>query len=249
MGQRRAQLLPLQLPGQSWWLLFASELVFSAAFAIGTLAKIYGSPGPDDIWMKAIVAAPTTAQTRLAALFDGLFSLPGQAIVVLVAVLFVALIMRSPLRSLAFGSMVWVGWLSSQIGQDMIHRPRPPALPTVVVSPDVMDSFPSGHTAMATALVWAGVLVLARTPAQRLITGLVGTALVLAVAYSRLYLSMNHPSDIIGALLMSTAGMFFWLAVWNKLIEPALRRSSLLTRAGRKVRVATGPTLRAAPED
>ncbi|WP_211882870.1 phosphatase PAP2 family protein [Pseudarthrobacter albicanus] len=220
---------PLHLPGRSWWLLAASALLFAITLTVGLLAKLYGSPGPDLAWDEGMVPGRTTAQTGASLALDALFSPAGNVIIVLLGCLVLMFAFRRPLTALAFGSLVSVGWLSSETGKLLVTRLRPPAAATHALIVEAgNDSFPSGHTAFAASLAWALVLVLARTRTQRTITALGGAVLAAAVGLSRLYLGVHYPSDVIGSLLISTAGILLWLPLWNNLIEPRLRRAALI---------------------
>ncbi|HEY8701730.1 MAG TPA: phosphatase PAP2 family protein [Arthrobacter sp.] len=220
---------PLHLPGRSWWLLAASALLWAAALTVGLLAKLYGSPGPDLAWDESLIPTRTTAQTGLALALNTLFSPAGNVTILLLCCLVLTFGLRRPLTALAFGSLASVGWLSSEIGKLTITRLRPPAAATQALIMEAgNDSFPSGHTAFAVSLAWTVVLVLARTRTQRMITGIGGALVAAAVGLSRLYLGVHYPSDVIGSLLISTAGVLLWLPVWNNLIEPRLRRAALL---------------------
>lgn len=220
---------PLRLPGRSWWLLPASAFLFAAALTIGLLAKLYGSPGPDLAWDESLIPGRTTAQTGLALALNTLFSPVGNVSILLLICLVLAFAFRRPLTALAFGSLATVGWLSSEIGKVAISRLRPPSSAThALIVETAKDSFPSGHTAFATSLAWAAVLVLARTRPQRLVTAVSGASLAVVVGFSRLYLGVHYPTDVIGALLISTAGILLWLPLWNNLIEPRLRPAGLI---------------------
>jgi undecaprenyl-diphosphatase len=220
---------PLHLPGRSWWLLPASAFLFAIALAIGLLAKLYGSPGPDLVWDEGLIPGRTTAQTGVALALDTLFSPVGNVIILLLTCLVLAFGLHRPLTALAFGSLVSVGWLSSEIGKLTVTRLRPPASATHALIVEAgNDSFPSGHTAFAASLAWAVVLVLARTRTQRTVTAIAGALLAAAVGLSRLYLGVHYPSDVIGSLLISTAGILLWLPLWNNLIEPRLRGVALI---------------------
>jgi undecaprenyl-diphosphatase len=206
-------------------------LLFAIALSIGLLAKRYGSPGPDLAMDEGLIPGRTTAQTGVALALDTLFSPVGNVIILLLGCLVLMFALRRPLTALAFGSLVSVGWLSSEIGKLAITRLRPPSAATHALIVEAgNDSFPSGHTAFAASLAWAGVLVLARTRTQRLISAIGGALLAAAVGLSRLYLGVHYPSDVIGSLLISTAGILLWLPLWNNLIEPRLRRAALLTK-------------------
>jgi membrane-associated phospholipid phosphatase len=221
---------PLHLPGRSWWLLPVSVLLFAVALTIGLLAKLHGSPGPDLAWDESLVPGRTTAQTGVSLTLDSLFSPVGNLIILLLGCLVLVFVFRRPLTALAFGSLVSVGWLSAEIGKLTITRLRPPAEATHALIVEAgNDSYPSGHTAFAVSLAWAVVLVLARTRTQRLISAIGGAMLAAAVGFSRLYLGVHYPSDVIGSLLISTAGVLLWLPLWNNLIEPRLRATALIT--------------------
>jgi membrane-associated phospholipid phosphatase len=220
---------PLHLPGRSWWLLPASAFLFAITLTIGLLAELYGSPGPDLVWDESLVSGRTTAQTGLALTLNNLFSPVGNVIMLLLSCLVLMFAFRKALAALAFGSLVSVGWLSSELGKLTVTRLRPPAAATHALIVEAgNDSFPSGHTAFAASAAWAIVLVLARTRTQRLITAIGGALLAVAVGFSRLYLGVHYPSDVIGSLLISTAGILLWLPLWNNLIEPRLRGTALI---------------------
>ena len=134
---------------------------------------------------------------------------------------------RSVVPALACGWVVSIGWLSSELGKRLVTRPRPPADAVQALIPEHgMDSFPSGHTAFAVALVWAFVLVVARTPRARLWAAAAGAVFVAVVAFSRLCLGVHYPSDVIASVFIATAAILALLPVWNKLIAPRLVRES-----------------------
>ncbi len=83
----------------------------------------------------------------------------GAVIILLVVCLLLLVIRRNLMRALAFGSVVSVGWLSSEVGKRLVERIRPPdGAMHALISEHGTDSFPSGHTAFAVALVWAADL-------------------------------------------------------------------------------------------
>lgn|ERR1022692_837308 len=91
-----------------------------------------------------------------------------------------------------------------------VHRPRPP-----VVRLDAglaTSSFPSGHTAAATALYGCIAILLVRTYGRRPATRVAVVAafcLPVIVALSRLYRGMHYPTDVMAGAL--TGGL--WLLV------------------------------------
>ena len=92
------------------------------------------------------------------------------------------------------------------------------------------DSFPSGHTSFVFSIVWALVIVLVKPGPNRRVAIVTGAILVVVVGTSRLYLGVHYPSDVIGSVVISTAAIVLWLPVWNRLVEPVLLRSALISK-------------------
>ncbi|MDJ0357420.1 phosphatase PAP2 family protein [Paenarthrobacter sp. PH39-S1] len=221
----------LRLPGRSWWLLPGSVILLVLTLSLGVLAKSFGSPGPDLDADVGLSHDRSPALTTIATIINGVLSPAGNVVILAVVCLILMFLLRRPLTALAFGSTVAAGWLSSEIGKITVSRLRPPGSVThALILENGHDSFPSGHTAFAVALVWGAVLVLARTPRQRTVTAVVGGIFAVMVALSRLYLGVHYPTDVAGSLLISTAGILFWLPLWNNLIEPRLSRISRINK-------------------
>ncbi len=220
-----------RLPWRSWWLLPVSVILLAFTLSLGVLAKSFGSPGPDLNVDVGLIKDRSPALTTLATMINYALSPAGNVIILALLCLILMFLLRRPLTALAFGSTVAAGWLSSEIGKITVSRLRPPGTVThALLVENGHDSFPSGHTAFAAALVWGAVLILARTPIQRAITAIVGGIFAAMVAMSRLYLGVHYPTDVAGSLLISTAGILFWLPLWNNLIEPRLSRISRINR-------------------
>lgn len=230
---------PLRLPLRSKWFLVASVVLFATTFAIGLLAKRYGSPGPDLSLDVTIIPERTAVLTGLCLAVNYMLSPAGNVVILLLICLVLMFALRRPLTALAFGSTVAVGWLSSEAGKIAVARLRPPTAATHALLLETgHSSFPSGHTAFAASLVWGAVLILATTARQRTITAIIGILFAVSVGLSRLYLGVHYPSDVFGSLLISTAGVMLWLPLWNHLAEPWLRRLPLtaILAAGPKAR-------------
>lgn len=93
--------------------------------------------------------------------------------------------------------------------KELLVRPRPETLSIVS---ETTFSFPSGHTSLSLALYGILIYFLLRCDCARWMkyagTAL-GLALILGVGFSRVYLGVHWPSDVVGGYVL-TAG---WLAV------------------------------------
>ena len=210
------------MPFRSWFLVPIGVALFALTLTFGFVAKSYGTFSPDlavDIEMSE-ARNPFLNAVGLG-INDALS--PVGAISTLALICVWLLLRRAPVRSLAFGSITAVGWLSATIGKLIVARLRPPidvVHPLVTVTGHT--SFPSGHTGFAASLAWAAILVLARRSWQRRLAILTGVLFTAAVGLSRVYIGVHYPTDVMGSVLITTAGILVWLAFWNNLIEPRL---------------------------
>jgi undecaprenyl-diphosphatase len=104
---------------------------------------------------------------------------------------------RSELLRLAL-SILLASTLADQALKPLMHRERPyVSTPQIQILDELPDdaSFPSGHAASA----FAALYVLSRVvPAGRL----VWWGLALAIAYSRVYVGVHYPLDVIGGAIL-----------------------------------------------
>lgn len=103
----------------------------------------------------------------------------------------------------------------STIAKYVIREPRPPQR-LWLMSPDTVWSFPSGHTAVAAATVGLAYLLTARTCAVvRWAASCVAALFALAVAASRLYLSVHYPLDVAASFLAALTAVLPLSALWS----------------------------------
>lgn len=103
-----------------------------------------------------------------------------------------------------------LAWLTGEcIIKLLVARPRPfhsiPEL-TLLIPPPGSFSFPSGHTASSFAAAFALFFWQKRS-------GILALVLAACIAYSRLYLYVHYPSDVLGGLILGlfSAAIGFWL--------------------------------------
>ena len=107
------------------------------------------------------------------------------------------------------------GWIASNVGggilqlvlKGTIHRNRPQYAAAYLHGQSY--SFPSGHTMSAT-ICWSLMVVCAGLSLgwhgrKRLQLYVVSTTIILLIGFSRLYLGVHYPSDVVGGLIIGTA--------------------------------------------
>lgn len=115
-----------------------------------------------------------------------------------------------------------------------VGRPRPEAVQ--IDGPMPTSSFPSGHIA-ATMCLWAAIAIIVmarvRQPWRWLFPAL-AVVMPAVVALSRMYRGMHHPTDLLGATVLTVT----WLTVLWWVIRPNAHAETL-TEAAEEARKAT----------
>lgn len=105
----------------------------------------------------------------------------------------------------------------------LINRPRPLADIAYYVEKD--PSFPSGHSAIATAFFGFITYYLIRHSEGRNKKGIVlllGTLLILVVGFSRLYLGVHYMSDVLGGFLMGGLWLVAGITCYERYLSTTL---------------------------
>jgi len=97
-----------------------------------------------------------------------------------------------------------------ELTKALTARPRPSVEHLQAVTG---SSFPSGHATQASAF-WLSLVLALRatsvTPFALRMAGIAATALVLGVAWSRVYLGVHYPSDVLAGLILGS-GWALWV--------------------------------------
>lgn len=157
----------------------------------------------------------------------GAFSFAGVVAAVLVAVL---LLRRLWTAAAVIVIVYGIGYYWASIAQEVVRRIRPPQAAALIPVPQAF-SFPSGHSITAMLLYGAiGFLVwrASRRTWLRILGVAVCVLLIVFVGFTRVYLGVHWPSDVLGAWLLggawlaAIAGVYVW---WEKRLAEANRPS------------------------
>lgn len=139
----------------------------------------------------------------------------------LTVVLAAWLLTRKQTRMAIFCLLATVGVIPwTQMGKYLVSRPRPDLVPPHFEIPSGY-SFPSAHAAQIVAFVMVGTWALKRSyhGPWLLVIAACGGALIALVCFSRLYLAVHYPSDVLAGIL--AAGL--WVTGLLKLPQATAR--------------------------
>jgi undecaprenyl-diphosphatase len=187
---------------------FKLFLACAAAFLGVTVVVAAGwTKGLDHTIGVAVAGARVPVLNYIALNVTSLGGEPVAFITLLIAVLYLAY-RGYGVRGLWIATPALGVLLTSSMVKQLVHHPRPTG--AIIPLPDSY-TFPSGHAATACA-VWLTLALAAtnaetRQPVRRLLIGsAIGIALL--VAWSRVYLGVHYPSDVVGGLLLGSAWVF-----------------------------------------
>jgi undecaprenyl-diphosphatase len=113
------------------------------------------------------------------------------------------------------------GWALSGLAKLAVHRPRPDVIPRLMHGAGWF-SYPSGHSMLAPIIFGLGIIVWAApwpSPALRRAALVLAALFALGIGFSRVYLGVHYPSDVLGGLLLGTAWSALALLWWERVRE------------------------------
>lgn len=224
------------LPQPRYWLLWGIALaaaVLAIGFSVQSVAGLTaGELGIDQELSRHHVGALTT----LAMALNFLFAPVAGVCMVLVIGLYQFLVRKSFVRAVMFVLFACSGWAASEVFKLIVARHRPnPALLFDPLSPETgSNSFPSGHTAFAVAFAFA-LYFLVRGTRWGVITAWAGAVLAVVVAWSRIYIGVHYPSDVVASFLATGAAVIVLAGFWNRYAPSILERLPYRTVSERAV--------------
>ena len=177
----------------------------AALFGVAAVLLKTGTLGWDESLFRLLNEVPAAAASVLTPL-SKLFLPAGIITVVALAVVYVLVRNRSILPVVTGAASAGVAWLLAHTAKAIADRPRPYQVMADAVlrqQPAHGTSFPSSHTAVTFAVAIALVPFLARPLATT------GIGYAVLTGWSRVYLGVHYPLDILGGagIGMATGGV------------------------------------------
>lgn len=176
-------------------------VTFIALIAVGLVLR----PGQDEGIAREFNTLHTGVIGSVTSAMYHIFS-PVPAVIVTILVAGVLWWGQDLRTGIAFGGVVAVTWLPTEVIKIVVHRARPDValLPHPFYPVQTDSSFPSGHTAFIVAFVIAATYV-ARDTRWRALVLVVGALLAMAVGLSLAIDAVHYPSDILASLVWALA--------------------------------------------
>jgi undecaprenyl-diphosphatase len=127
-------------------------------------------------------------------------------------------LIRRRAEAAGYAAATLSGWALYGVVKWIVQRPRPRVIPRIPGAGAGWYSFPSGHATLAPLVFGLGMLIWSapwplRTRAACL---LVAAVCSLLIAFSRVYLGVHWPSDVLAGLLLGTGWAAMWVWWWER---------------------------------
>ena len=193
-------------------------IIFALLFAVDLVLVVTGLVQPfDDAVLAAIIGIRTDALTHV---FRAVTFCGNTWSVVVLCLLLMILPGRMKI-GLPVTLMVVAGFLVQTLFKMLIARPRPDAAFWLV--DESTYSFPSGHSNI-NMIIWIALFVLVgrllisknhRTAA--FILRIVFAAIAVLIGFSRLYLGVHYPSDVLGGWFLAGTLLIVFFLLYEKI--------------------------------
>jgi membrane-associated phospholipid phosphatase len=155
----------------------------------------------------------TVPPSAVALSINAVFSPIGATVIVILIALLMLLLTRRRRLAVFFVAMVAIPWAGAEAIKLLVHRARPDGslLSHMLIPTPTSFSYPSGHTTFATVICLSLLLTVGRSRWRPLFV-VIAAIVPLATAFSRMYLGVHYPSDVVAALVYSVAAVtIVWL--------------------------------------
>jgi undecaprenyl-diphosphatase len=180
--------------------------------------------GVADTWDRTLMLALANGREPWLTWWMRLLSVAGSGLIEipLALLLILGLVLRKRrVEAWWYSAAAVSGWALSGLAKLAVHRPRPHVIPRLMHGGGWF-SYPSGHSMLAPIIFGLGIIVWAApwpSPAIRRAALVLAALFALGIGFSRVYLGVHYPSDVVGGLLLGTAWSALALLRWEKVRE------------------------------
>jgi undecaprenyl-diphosphatase len=180
--------------------------------------------GVADTWDRTLMLALANGREPWLTWWMRLLSIAGSGLIEipLALLLILGLVLRKRrVEAWWYSAAAVSGWALSGLAKLAVHRPRPHVIPRLMHGGGWF-SYPSGHSMLAPIIFGLGIIVWAApwpSPAIRRAALVLAALFALGIGFSRVYLGVHYPSDVVGGLLLGTAWSALALLRWEKVRE------------------------------
>jgi membrane-associated phospholipid phosphatase len=203
----------MKIPGERHMLRIVEILVLILLVGLTGAVMTAESLHVADLWLLEYIYALRSPIPFI--FFSEITALGSATVIALVSLaLGLALSIAGRMR-MALGLLVAVfGSISTEtLMKIIIERTRPEGFSDLLPT---SYSFPSGHATASMALYGFIIYLLFMLfPKYRVLTGVLGGAVIALVGLSRLYLGVHYPSDVVGGYLLA----FLWILIGARIVH------------------------------
>ncbi len=180
--------------------------------------------GVADTWDRTLMLALAAKREPWLTWWMKLLSVAGSGLIEipLALLLILGLVLRKrKVEAWWYAAAALSGWALSGLAKLAVHRPRPHVIPRLMHGAGWF-SYPSGHSMLAPIIFGLGIIAWAApwpSPALRRAALVLAALFALGIGFSRVYLGVHYPSDVVGGLLLGTAWSALALLWWERVRE------------------------------
>jgi undecaprenyl-diphosphatase len=180
--------------------------------------------GVADTWDRTLMLALAARRAPWLTWWMKLLSVAGSGLIEIPLALLLILglaLRKRKVEAWWYAAAALSGWALSGLAKLAVHRPRPHIIPRLMHGAGWF-SYPSGHSMLAPIIFGLGIIVWAApwpSPALRRAALVLAALFALGIGFSRVYLGVHYPSDVLGGLLLGTAWSALALLWWERVRE------------------------------
>jgi undecaprenyl-diphosphatase len=177
--------------------------------------------GTADRWDRSLMLALADWREPWLSWWMRLLSVAGSGLIEIPLALLLVLglaVRKRKAEAYWYTAAVLSGWALYGLTKLAVQRPRPHVIPRLMHGAG-WYSYPSGHSMLAPLVFGLGIIVWAApwpSPALRRTALTLAALLALGIGFSRVYVGVHYPSDVLGGLLLGTSWSALALLWWER---------------------------------